>query len=119
MSQTTSDNSDRNLAYQQARTAFEARWQKAMNPPEASGVKVIETITLDGLLDRMLAQVRELALTCAERGLIDAEARDAILAAADTIKQGVAGIALEDLLEVMRSIRVQPPPQSRRPPPSD
>lgn len=106
-----SENTDRIGAYQQARAAFDARWEKARNPPDAGEVKVIETITLDGMLDRMLAQVRELALTCAERGLIDGERRDAILAAADEIKKGVAGIPPGDLVDVMRSIRVQPPPQ--------
>lgn len=113
-----SENTDRIAAYQQARAAFDARWEKAKNPPSAGEVKVIETITLDGMLDRMLAQVRELALTCAERGLIDAERRDAILAAADEIKKGVAGIPPEDLVDVMRSIRVQPPSQPSKNPPT-
>lgn len=107
-----SDDNERIDAYQQAQTSFDTRWQEALSPPATGRVKVIETITLDLMLERMLAQVRELALTCAERGLIDGERRDAILAAVDTIKGGVAEIPTADLVEVMRSIRVQPRPQS-------
>jgi hypothetical protein len=111
-----SDNTDASVAYQQAREAFDARWEKVRNAPASGAVQVVETISLDGILDRMLAQVRKLALTCAERGLIDADRRDAILAAADEIKRGVAGIPPEDLVDAMRSIRVTPPPQASKNP---
>ena len=110
-----SDTSDRIEAYQRARAAFDARWQKAMDPLDPSEAKVIETFSLHGMLDRMLAQVRELALTCAERGLTDAEQRDAILAATDAIKTGFSGIPPDELVEVMRSIRVQPQPPKNPP----
>jgi hypothetical protein len=100
-----SDKTDQD--YQQARAAFDARWQAAKHQPEPSEIRVIETVAEDALLDRMLARLRELALACAEQGLIDAARRDRIHAAVDEIRSGFAGVAREDLVAVMRSTTTQ------------
>ena len=107
-----SDNTDPMQAYQKARADFEARWQAAVNQAEPSEIKFSEALTQDALLDRMLTRIRELASACAERGLIDSQGRDAIHTATDEIKSGFAGIAREDLSEVMRSTGARLPNQA-------
>jgi hypothetical protein len=118
-SDTMSENTDTMQAYQKARADFDVRWQAALSQPALSEIRVSEAPTQDALLDRMLTGLRELALACAQRGLIDAQRRDAIHAAVDEIKGGFAGIARTDLAEVMRSTSAQPPTQAPQEPPKD
>jgi hypothetical protein len=110
-SDTMSENTDTMQAYQKARADFDVRWQAALSRPAPSEIRFTEAPTQDALLDRMLTGLRELALACAERGLIDAQRRDAIQAAVDEIKSGFGGIAPQDLAEVMRSTSARLPSQ--------
>jgi hypothetical protein len=106
-----SDEADPMQAYRKARADFDARWQAALSQPEPTEIRFGETPAQDALLDRMLTRVRELASACAERGLIDAQRRDAIQAAVDEIKSGFGRIAPQDLAEVMRSTSARLPSQ--------
>ncbi len=112
------DHTDSKQDYLKARADFDARWQAALSPPEPSEIRVGETLTQDALLDRMLTRIRETASACAERGLIDPQGRDAIHAAVDAINGAFAGVAREDLAEVMRSTNPQPPSQAPQAPPN-
>jgi hypothetical protein len=112
------DNNDSTQNYQKARADFDARWEAALSKTEPSEIRLGEAPTQDALLERMLARVGELASACADRGLIDPQGHDAIHAAVDAINGAFAGIAREDLAEVMRSTGSQLPTQTPQAPPN-
>lgn len=112
------NNTDPEQDYLSARTDFDARWEAALRQTEPSEIRIGESLSQEALLESFLTQIRELASACADRGLIDPQGRDAVHAAVRAIHGAFAGIAREDLAEVMYSTRAGLLTQTPQTPPN-